>query len=73
MWRCVVRIMATQNLAVESGLDTALRKYNAKISRFIYVGMWVLAGVYLVYNYGLYVLGFLIALVSMAGHAVGIW
>jgi hypothetical protein len=59
--------------AVESGLDTALRKYNAKISRFIYVGMWVLAGVYLVYNYGLYVLGFLIALVSMAGHAVGIW
>jgi hypothetical protein len=59
--------------AVESGLDAALRKYNVKINRFVYVGLWVLAGVYLVYNYGLYVLGFLIALVSMVGRAVGIW
>jgi hypothetical protein len=48
--------------AVEIGLDAARYKYTAEISRFIYVGLLILAGVYLVYNYGLYVLGFLIAL-----------
>jgi hypothetical protein len=35
--------------------------------------MFVFAGVYLVYKYGLDVLGFLAALVYMAGHGVGVW
>jgi hypothetical protein len=59
-------------LAVERGLHAALNKITAGISRAIYVGLFVFASVYLVYNYGLYVLGFLIALVS-SGHAMGIW
>jgi hypothetical protein len=56
--------------AVERGLNAAVSKMTAGISRAIYVGFLVFAGVYLVYNYGLYVLGFLIALVSMAVQAV---
>ena len=48
----------------------ALNKITAGISRAIYAGLLVFAAFYLVYNYGLYVLGFLIALVSMAVQAV---
>jgi hypothetical protein len=59
--------------AVESGLHAALGKITDRISRFIYVGMFVFVGVYLVYKYGLDVLGFLAAFVYMIGHAMGIW
>jgi hypothetical protein len=59
--------------AVETGLNTALNKLTAKISRLIYIGMLAFLGVYLVYNYGLTVLGFLAAAVYMVGHGVGIW
>jgi hypothetical protein len=46
---------------------------SAKIVRFINVSLLVIAGIYLVYNYGLTVLGFLAAAVYMIGHGVGIW
>jgi hypothetical protein len=59
--------------AVERGIDVALRKFGAEIFNSIYKVMLVLAGIYLVYKYGLDVLGFLVAVVSMIGHAVGIW
>jgi hypothetical protein len=59
--------------AVESGLNTALNKITAKIVRFINVSLLVIAGIYLVYHYGLTVLGFLAAAVYMIGHGVGIW
>jgi hypothetical protein len=59
--------------AVNRGLDTALHKFGSEIFRSIYKIILVLVGVYLVYHYGLYVLGALIAVVSMVGHAVGIW
>jgi hypothetical protein len=59
--------------AVESGLNIALNKITAKIVRFINVSLLVIAGIYLVYNYGLTVLGFLAAAVYMIGHGVGIW
>jgi hypothetical protein len=59
--------------AAERGLDAALHKYTAEIFRSIYKVMFVIVGVYLVYKYGLDVLGFLIAVVSMVGHALGIW
>jgi hypothetical protein len=59
--------------AVESGLDAAVNKITAKIFRFINIGMFVFVGAYLVYNYGLNVLGFLAAAVYMIGHGVGIW
>ena len=58
--------------AVERGVDVALRKFTAEISRSIYKIILVLVGVYLVYQYGLYVLGALVAVVSMVGHAMGI-
>jgi hypothetical protein len=51
----------------------ALNKITAGISRAIYAGLLVFAAFYLVYNYGRYVLGFLMALVSMVRHAMGIW
>jgi hypothetical protein len=63
----------TVERAVERGVDVALRKFTAEISRSIYKIILVLVGVYLVYQYGLYVLGALIAVVSMVGHAVGSW
>jgi hypothetical protein len=59
--------------AVESGLNVAINKISAKISRFINVSLLVIAGIYLVYNYALTVLGFLAAAVYMIGHGVGIW
>ena len=59
--------------AVESGLNVAVNKISAKISRFINVSVLVLAGAYLVYHYGLTVLGFLAAAAYMIGHGVGIW
>jgi hypothetical protein len=59
--------------AVERGLDAALHKYTAEIFRSIYKVMFVILGIYLVYKYGLDVLGFFAALVYMIGHAVGIW
>jgi hypothetical protein len=59
--------------AVERGLDAALHKYIAEISRFIYKAMSVIVGVYLVYKYGLDVLGLLTALVYMVGHELRIW
>jgi hypothetical protein len=63
----------TMERAVERGVDVALRKFTTQIFNSIYKIMLVLLGVYLVYQYGLYVLGALIAVVSMVGHAVGIW
>jgi hypothetical protein len=59
--------------AVESGLNIAVNKISNKIFRFIYVGLLVFFGIYLVYNYGLTVLGFLAAAVYMVGHGAGIW
>jgi small-conductance mechanosensitive channel len=59
--------------AAERGLTAALHKYIAEIFRFIYKALLVIVGVYLVYKYGLDVLGFLIAVMSMVGHALGIW
>jgi hypothetical protein len=59
--------------AVESGLNAALNKITTKIFSFIYVGLLVFFGIYLVYNYGLTILGFLAAAVYMVGHGIGIW
>jgi hypothetical protein len=59
--------------SVERGVDVALRKFGAEISRSLYKVILVLVVAYLVYQYGLYVLGFLIAVLSTIGHAVGIW
>jgi hypothetical protein len=59
--------------AAERGLTAALHKYTAEIFRSIYKALLVIVGVYLVYKYGLDILGFLIAVVSMVGHALGIW
>jgi hypothetical protein len=59
--------------AVERGVDTALHKLTAEVFRSVYKVILVLAGVYLVYQYGLYVLGFLVAVVSTVGHALGMW
>jgi hypothetical protein len=59
--------------AVERGVDTALHKFTAEVSRSVGKVILVLVVVYLVYQYGLYVLGALIAVVYMLGHAVGIW
>jgi hypothetical protein len=59
--------------AAERGLTAALHKYTAEIFRSIYKALLVIVGVYLVYKYGLDMLGFLIAVVSMVGHALGIW
>ena len=56
---------------VERGVDVAVRKFGAEISRSIYKVILVLAAIYLGYKYD--VLGFLVAVVSMIGHAVGIW
>jgi hypothetical protein len=59
--------------AVETGLNVAINKITAKIARFISVIVFVFVGAYLVYHYGLNVLGFLTAAVYMVGHGVGIW
>jgi hypothetical protein len=59
--------------AVKRGVDVALHKFATQIFNSIGRVLLVLVGVYLVYQYGLYVLGALIAVVSMVGHAVGIW
>jgi hypothetical protein len=59
--------------AVGRGVDVALRKFGGEISRSICKVILVLVGVYLMYQYGLYVLAALIAVLSMIGHAVGIW
>jgi hypothetical protein len=66
--------------AVEGGLNAAINKITTKISHFIYVGLLVFFGIYLVYNYGLTILGFLAtilgilaAAVYMVGHGIGIW
>jgi hypothetical protein len=59
--------------AVERGVDVGLRKFAAEIFGSIYKVILVLVVAYLVYQYGLYVLGALIAVVSMSGHALGFW
>jgi hypothetical protein len=59
--------------AVERGLDVALRKFTTEIFSSIYKILLVLLGVYLVFKYGLDILGFLGAGLYMVGHAVGIW
>jgi rRNA-processing protein FCF1 len=58
--------------AIARAVETAINKIGTKIFNSIYKIIFLLIGAYLVYNYGLYVLGFLIALVSMAGHVVGV-
>jgi hypothetical protein len=58
--------------AVERGLDAALHKFTTQVFNSIYKVILVLAGIYLVYQYGLHVLGFLGAGLYMVGHAVGI-
>jgi hypothetical protein len=59
--------------AVESGVKAALNKISNEIFRFIYVGLLVFFGIYLVYNDGLKALGFLATAVYMIGHGLGIW
>jgi hypothetical protein len=59
--------------AVGRAVDVALRKFANQIFSSIYKSMLVLAGIYLVYKYGLDILGFLGARLYMVGHAVGIW
>ena len=59
--------------AVESGLNAAINKITARISHQIYIALLVFAGIYLVYNYGSTVLGFVAAAVYGIGHGIGIW
>jgi hypothetical protein len=59
--------------AVETGLKTAINKISAEIGRLIYISLLVIAGIYVVYNYGLTVLGFVAAAVYGIGHGIGIW
>jgi hypothetical protein len=59
----------TMERAVKRGVDVALHKFATEILTSVYKVILVLAGVYLVYQYGLYVLGALIAVVSMVGHS----
>jgi hypothetical protein len=59
--------------AIARAVETAVNKIATKISQQIYIALLVIAGIYLVYNYGLTVLGFLAAAVYMIGHGVGIW
>jgi hypothetical protein len=63
----------TMERAVERGLHTALHRFTAQVLNSVPKVMFVLVGVYLVYKYGLDVLGFLVAGLYMVGHAVGIW
>ena len=58
--------------AIASPLSNGLNTVGWNLPLF-YAGLLVFAAFYLVYNYGLYVLGFLMALVSMVRHAMGIW
>jgi ABC-type bacteriocin/lantibiotic exporter with double-glycine peptidase domain len=64
---------AQDEKTMERTVHTALQKFAAEILTSVYKVILVLVGVYLVYQYGLNVLGFLVAVVYMAGHAVGIW
>jgi hypothetical protein len=59
--------------AIARAVETAVNKIATKISQQIYIALLVIAGIYLVYHYGLTVLGFLAAAVYMIGHGVGIW
>jgi hypothetical protein len=63
----------TMARVVEGAVPAALNKFAAETLSSIYKIMFVLLGVYLVYQYGSEVLKFLLALVYMIGHTVGIW
>ena len=54
-------------------MDVALRKFTEQIFRSIYKVLLVLTGIFLVYQYALDILRFLVAGLYMVGHAVGIW
>jgi hypothetical protein len=64
---------AVDEKAIARAVETAVNKIATKISQQIYIALLVIAGIYLVYHYGLTVLGFLAAAVYMIGHGVGIW
>jgi hypothetical protein len=59
--------------AVVRAVETAVNRIAARISHQVYIAVLVIAGIYLVYHYGLTVLGFLAAAIYMIGQGVGIW
>jgi hypothetical protein len=59
--------------AVETAVTRISNRISNRISQQLYIAMFVIAGIYLVYHYGLTVLGFLAAVIYMIGQGVGIW
>jgi hypothetical protein len=68
------RPMATglDEKAVVRAVETAANRIAARISHQIYIAVLVIVGIYLVYHYGLTILGFLAAVVYMIEQGVGI-
>jgi hypothetical protein len=58
--------------AVVRAVETAVNRIAARISHQISIAVLVIVGIYLVYHYGLTVLGFLAAVAYMIGQGVGI-
>jgi hypothetical protein len=59
--------------AVVRAVETAANRIAARISHQISIAVLVIVGIYLLYHYGLTVLGFLAAVLYMIGQGVGIW